>query len=394
MRLKLFFSTLAVSTAVHVQATVPWISTNVYTVSLGDSVKNEQWVYANEADVSGTFENDLFIGTAFPLQLSGIYQGNVLAANVTEIEQTGSCERNLRMYAPTIKVDGGIAGNLLAAGNTIVLGTNAYIHGNALVYGAMSVVQEGHIEGDLEVSAQTVTFAGTIQGSVSVRAQDIVFAKGARIEGDFEYRAPRKLFLDADVIGGTVSTPPAADLLSAERLNKILISFLAALLVGIPFLTLFPMTTSMSAQLIKQAPGKCLLIGLIASLGLPLFGMMSITSLIGIPLGILLLGSWAAMVYLSRILLALVIGSLILRKINNSLGKIIGVVSIGLAVIYGTTIFPIIGIPVQIIVLLLGMGSFILALIEKRRLILQVPVNLKKLQKLRDENYNPKEDEK
>ncbi|MDZ8118853.1 polymer-forming cytoskeletal protein [Pontiella agarivorans] len=394
MPLKPFFSSLVLCAALQAQAAIPWISTNMYAVSLGTSVENEQWVYADQADVSGTFGNDLFIGTAAPLQLAGIYQGNVLAATLTAIEQTGSCERNLRIYSPTIKVDGGIAGNLLAAGNTIVLGTNAYIHGNAHIYGAMSIVQEGHIEGNVDVSAQTVTFAGTILGNVSVRAQDIVFAQGARIEGDFEYSAPKKLFLDGDVIGGSVSTPPEPELFDAGRLKKILISFVAAILVGIPFLTLFPMTTAMSTQLIKRSPGKCILVGLMASLGLPLFGLMSFSSLIGVPLGMLLLGSWAAMVYLSRILLALVIGNLILKKAQNSLGKVIGAVSAGLAVIYGTAVFPIIGIPVQIIVLLLGMGSFIIALIEKRRLILQVPSDLHKLQKLRDENYNPEENEK
>ena len=42
-------------------------------------------------------------------------------------------------------------------------------------------------------------------------------------------------------------------------------------------------------------------------------------------------------------------------------------------------------------VIWLGMGSLILSLIEKRRLIIQVPQNLKKLEELRNEQYNPEE---
>jgi hypothetical protein len=149
----------------------------------------------------------------------------------------------------------------------------------------------------------------------------------------------------------------------------------------------------MASQLIRRSPWKCLLVGILASGALPIFGIMCISSMVGVPLGALLLASWAVMGYLSRIIAGLVIGTLILRGKSSSIGKVLGAMALGLALIYASTIQPSIGIPVQMMVLWLGMGSFILALIEKRRLILQVPQNLEKLEQLRDEKFNPEENQ-
>lgn len=385
---------IAALLSLQVQASGFLISTNEYSVSLGSSMADEQWVFANVADVSGTFENDLFLATAAPIELSGIYQGNVWATTVASIEQKGSCERNLRIYAPTIKIEGHIAGNVMAMGNTIVIAPNAVIHGDARIVAMNNIVQEGTIEGDADLKApMLITFAGTINGDVVADAPELIFTKEANLGGNLQYAGPEDLEVRDGIVAGEITREPPPSLFEPKRLQKILISFVAALIAGIPFITLFPMTTAMSAQLIKRSPGKCLLAGFITSILLPIFGLMSFSSLIGIPLGALILAAWGAMFYLSRIVMALVIGNLVLKKMGNSIGKVLIAMAIGLALLYATTVFPAIGIPVQMLVLWLGMGSLIVALIEKRRLILQVPANLKKLQQLRDENYNPEEDE-
>jgi len=394
MHFRFIIPGIAALLSLQVQASSFWISTNAYSVSLGSSMADEQWVFANVADVSGSFENDLFLATSAPIELSGMYQGNVWATTVASIEQKGSCERNLRIYAPTIKIEGHIAGNLMAMGNTIVIAPNAVIRGDARIVAMNNIVLEGTIEGDADLSApMLITFAGTINGNVNADAQELIFTKEAKLGANLQYAAPEDLEVRSGIVAGEISREAPPSLFEPKRLQKILISFVAALMVGIPFIALFPMTTAMSAQLIKRSPGKCLLAGLITSILLPIFGLMSFSSLIGIPLGVLILATWGAMLYLSRIVMALVIGNLILNKMGNSIGKVLIAMAIGLALLYATTIFPAIGIPVQMLVLWLGMGSLIVALIEKRRLILQVPANLKKLEQLRDENYKPEEDE-
>jgi cytoskeletal protein CcmA (bactofilin family) len=369
-----------------------FIATNTYLVGSTDVVEDEVWVLSTVSTTDGTFENDLNIITGSPLILNGRYDGNVTGAASVEATLNGVSERNLRLFSQTIKINGAVSGNFMAVADTVVISTNAVIDGDALIL-ANSVVQEGVIEGDVSITAsRIVTLAGTIGGNSRITSQEILLTDDARLKGDLLYKAPKILYPDEGIVGGNLQRmlPPA--LLTSARLYKIGIWFMAAFLAGVPFITLFPMTTAMASQLIKRSPMKCLLVGLLTSGALPILGIMSISSLVGVPLGVLLLTSWGILVYLSRIIMGLTIGTLLLRGKNNSIGLVLAAMALGLVIIYTATIFPAIGVPVQMIVLWLGMGSLILSLLEKRRLILQVPHNLKKLEQLRDEKFNSEDD--
>lgn len=391
--MNLKYTILATLSFITVQAlAVEFLATNSFMVGKTQVIEDEMWVLSTFATTDGTFENDLNIITGNPLTLNGRYEGNVTGAASIEASLNGVCERNLRLFGGTVIINGAVAGNLMAVGDTIIITTNSVIEGDVLLL-ANSIVQEGIIEGDVSVNAtRIVTLAGEIGGNTKITAQEILLTSDAKLQGNLHYKGPKTLYPDEGAVGGELKRIYPPSLLSPNRLYKIGIWFVAAFLAGVPFITLFPMTTAMSAQLIRRSPWKCMMVGILASGALPIFGLMCISSLIGVPLGALMIGSWAIMVYLSRIIMGLVIGNLILRGPGNSIGRVLGAMALGLFVIYASTIQPAIGVPVQMMVLWLGMGSFILALIEKRRLILQVPQNLKKLEQLRDEKFNPEED--
>jgi cytoskeletal protein CcmA (bactofilin family) len=391
MNIKSLLATVLTLFILQAHAT-EFIATNAYLIGSTSVVEDEVWVLTAVSTTDGTFENDLNIITGSPLILNGRYDGNVTGAASLEAALNGVCERNLRLFSQTVKINGAVSGNLGIIADTVVISTNAVIEGDALIL-ANSVVLEGLIEGDANITAsRIITLAGTIGGTSRITSQDILLTPDARLQGDLFYKAPKIIYPDKGIVGGQLQRilPPA--LLTSARLYKIGIWFMAAFIAGIPFITLFPMTTAMASQLIKRSPLKCMLVGLLASGALPIFGIMSISSLVGVPLGVLLLTSWGIMVYLSRIIMGLTVGTMLLRGKNGSIGLVLAAMALGLAVIYASTIFPAIGVPVQMIVLWLGMGSLILSLLEKRRLILQVPHNLKKLEELRDEKFKSEED--
>ena len=371
-----------------------FIATNVYVVGKDTVVADEQWVLAGIAETEGTFGNDLFIMSGNPLNLNGRFEGNVWAAASVEANFAGECGRNLRTVAgKSVVINGTVDGNVMAMGETVIVSTNALIRGNARLAGT-SVILEGRIEGNVSLSsARLATIDGTIGGNARMIAPEILLQQDARIGGNLEYTASREIMPAEGVVGGALSRvqPKPEPLFSAAKLTSKTMWYLAALLAGIPFITLFPMTTAMASQLVRRAPWKCLFAGMLASGALPIFGIMSVSSLIGVPLGVLLLASWGILAYLSRIIMGLVIGTMVLRKTGTSIGKVLLALALGLAAIYLSALVPAIGVPVQFMVLWLGMGSLILSLLEKRKLILQVPQNLKKLEEMRNENHNPEE---
>lgn len=370
-----------------------FIATNLYAIAKERTVADEQWVLAERAQPFGTFQNDLFIATGTPLPLEGAYEGNLWAAGGMDTVFAGTCARNVRLAGQTVRIDGVIGGNLLALADTIIVGTNATIHGSARLVGT-SIVQEGAIGGNVHITAARIaTLGGRIGGNATVVAQDILFSREARIEGNLAYTAAKEIVPTGDVVGGRMERviPLAEPLFSPERLTGKAMGLLAAILAGVPFIALFPMTTAMSTQLARRAPWKCLLVGIAASVALPFFGIMAVSSIIGIPLGILILTAWAIMIYLSKIVMGLLVGTLILRSVGTSIGRVVLAMALGLAAIHLVSLVPSIGVPIQLMVVWLGMGALILALLEKRRLIIQVPQNLKLMEALKNKPHNPEE---
>ena len=379
--------------ALQAQA-IDFIATNSYIIAEDQIVSEEQWVAAGRVDVEGTFKNDLFVTSGGPLRLNGSYEGNVWGAAAVDITLGGRCERNVRLAGKSVRLDGVIDGNVMAIAETIIATTNAIIGGNVRLIGT-SIILEGSVAGNVSItSARIATLGGTINGNANVAAPDILVSRDMQILGDLSYTANKELVLPEGVVGGKLERiiPPSPPLFSMERLLSRSLWFVAALLVGISFVSLFPMTTAMATQLAKKSPLKCLLVGFLASGALPMFGLMCVSSIVGVPLGALTLAAWGIIFYLSRIIVGLVLGTLILRTVSTSMGRILLAMALGLAIIYLASLFPAIGIPVQMTVLWVGMGSLILALLQKRQMIIKIPKELQHLKELRDEKYKPEED--
>ncbi len=392
MRLNCLTIAFAVLLIHSVQAN-EFIFTNNYTVVAGQTVEGEQWVGANTIQAEGTFQDDLFASSGTKLLLTGIYEGNIWGTAMAETRLSGVCERNVRLMAPTIRITGAIGGNLMAAANTISIATNAVISGNALLY-ANQIIMEGSVGGSLTLSSmRTVTVSGNIQGDTRISAPDIILSDEARIHGNLSYTTSKELIPSENAVEGNLKRIFPESPYTTARVQKHAIAFVAAFLTGIPFISLFPMTTAMASLLVRKSPFKCLLVGFIAAGAIPFFALISISSTVGFPLGAVVLASWGILVYISRIIMGLMIGTLVLKSGTTSAGRVMLAMATGLAIIYIFTFIPApIGGIAQFITIWMGMGSLLLALLQKRRLIIKVPEELRQLEALKNEKYNPEEE--
>jgi cytoskeletal protein CcmA (bactofilin family) len=376
---------------------ISFISTNLYQVAEDQTVADEQWVAAKLATSKGTHQNDLFVMAEDALVLNGTYEGNVWGSGGSSILLGGDCQRNLRVASKAIRIDGTVKGNVMAIAETVILGTNSTIEGSAKLLGS-SIVQEGQINGDVSITAgRIVTLGGIIKGDVEIIAPEILFSRGAHIEGNLTYTGTGKELVPTEgVVDGKLehAIPQPDPVFSIERLSAHLIWLLAALLAGIPFITLFPMTTAMASQLVRTSPGKCLWTGALCVLTLPMLGGISLSSLLGVPLGLLILGAWAFMGYIGHIIMGLVLGALVLRRKNTSVGHVLLSMIAGLGIIYLASVIPAISWPIWIAVISMGTGSLLLSLVQKRRLMIQVPEELKHLEELKNQNINNEQEDK
>jgi len=391
--LTIFFIALAFGT-VPAQA-IRFSSTNLYTIASNETVAAEQWIFTKDAEVNGHLKNDLFLAAANQITLGGTFDANVWSS-AANIQLTGKFQKNVRLAAQTVQISGHIGGNLIAGGNTLKIAPTATLGGNLKLWGN-SIILEGTTQGDVSITAsRVVTLSGTINGNVTIVAPEIIVQRNTRIDGNLTYTANKELVPAEGIVAGkfTRALPPVTPTFSLTRLGHHFVGLFAALLVGMLLLTLFPMTMVMSTQTVRAVPWRCLWVGALCLIILPVFILTCLSSRVGIPLGLLTLGIWLFMIYSSQVIMGLVIGSLILKRPSTAIRHIVLSLFTGLAIIYLLTAIPQIAVSIFIAIICMGSGAIFLSLIQRRRLLVQPPHPIPPSKEIIEQTINNQPEEK
>ena len=197
-----------------------------------------------------------------------------------------------------------------------------------------------------------------------IKARETLIADGLRITGDFTYQTDQILIIDSAQVGGTIfkeDANPAVSPFSIAQLKSRGLWLFAAFISGALYLLLFPGQAAHATHLIYSAPLKCSLIGFLASGVLPIIGVFCLTSLVGLPTGLFMLGLWGAWIYLSQIITACLIGMLLLKLSGAEAGRLLLSSAIGLLLLSLIGLIPKLGVPIQAVSLWLGMGAILQA---------------------------------
>ncbi len=353
-----------------------------YNLPADQVASNELWLQARTIVFAGEARDDCFLladsvnqggeTNLATLRLPGTFRADLWAAGET-IEMNGSVTDHARLAAiKTLSVAGPIGHNLIALAPTISLATNADIGGSVLLVG-QDVIINGTITGNARVIATTVTLAGQFKGNLSITATDITVMPGTRIAGDLTYRMDRDLVLDSRVdLGGKMIK---AELLKPEPTPVTSGSMLiqlgllcGAIMVGLAFVSLMPGIVALSIHKLTESFWRCILYGFVAFALIPMTAFFLIFTLVGIPLSIMLALVYLLLMYISKIVVGLYAGHLILRrKTPIPPNLLFPVMSLGLLILYAATSLPFpLGIMAWFIITLAGMGALVGAMLDRR----------------------------
>jgi cytoskeletal protein CcmA (bactofilin family) len=340
-----------------------WLSTNQYDLVAGQVVSNQFFLVADQARAAGLFADDIFVLARGQATFEGEHQGDtwVLAGQTS----LGGHQRDhVRLAGQSLLVRGALDRSLFALGSAVVLSTGSVVRGQVVAAGE-NVTLEGTVGGPVLLMGQSVTLAGLVDGDVRILAQDIVIMPGARVQGDLIYTSPKEVFLDHhDQVGGQLKRmqpagpAPGGTTFSVESIVLQLFQMAAALLTGLLLAGLFPRSIGRAARLIRFNPLRCLMAGLSSLFVVPIVAIAGLLTVIGIPLALLVAGFAGALLYLGKVVVALVVGSLLLRRRGSqSLGVVMGAMAIGMIVLYSAFALPVMGGSLALLVALMGAGS-------------------------------------
>lgn len=365
-----------------VAAATGFIQTNSFLLGEGEVLNEDLWLSANSIEIKGQVKNDLFLLAAGQswkdrneqdgsILLAGQFENDIWAVGNT-IGLTGVVQDHTRLLARMITINGVVSNSSIFIGNSIHLAETARLGRGAWVAGE-NVILEGNVAGDSVVVGKNVTLAGKFAGNVRIMAGDIVVLPQTRIGGNLIYRSPTELVLDKDVVLNGQLIREAEPVPKAGR--KPIISwpslfmqswfFLGALCVGALMLFLFPAFTEESAAQIQNSFWKCMAVGFVAVCLVPFVCFFLAISLIGLPLAFLAAAAFFILTYLSKIVVALMIGILIIRRKSPGL-KAWTALGLGLVLLYLAAGAGLSGIIVWFLIVCLGIGGMTFAFLARR----------------------------
>ena len=284
---------------------------------------------------------------------------------------------DLRVAAGNVAVGGQIGGDAAIAGGKVNITRDAKIAGDAWLAGG-EVRVNGAIGKELRVYGDEIVVAGEVIGDARLRGRRIAIAPGAVINGELQYTSPNDIVISPDTrIAGKILREPEPDRwITKEQRHGISIFLSVVWLVGLIaagalLLLLFPNLTRRTESNMRAAPLKSLGLGSAILFAAPPIIILLFVSVIGIPVALVLLATYAILLLIGYLTTAAFIGDRIARLARKSAELTTGwrIASMALALILLTLVgaIPFLGGFIILIALLFGLDAFVLQLFQRYR---------------------------
>jgi len=322
---------LAVCVPVFVHAGPIMRSGESISVDASQVLKGDFYGFAPTVTISGSAENDVFIGGGTVTINAPVAEDLTVVGGVVQVH--GDVGDDLRIVGGEVTLAKAVKGDVVVVGGTLTILSTGSIEGDVLFMGG-SLVVEGAVKGGVHANAETVRINSEIGGDVSLWVKTTFTAgDNANVLGNVQYESATEIIRaqDATIVGTVrrVETVQEVSLTVFKQLIlNVVLMFFAVLTV---YLTLRKYVEHV-AGISMRAPGVSGLLGLGVFILLPFVSMLLLVSVLGSPIGVILFALYIILcifaVLGASILCGVYIQKLLTKKTNISLGTVtLGLVS-------------------------------------------------------------------
>jgi len=320
---------------------------------------SNQTIYraGSNVDVTGIVNGDIFCAGQ-TVNIDAQINGDVICAAQT-ITINGKVSGDIRLIGQTINIGATVTNNASLAGQTIVLQNNSSIGRDVLIAG-QTVSLDGNIGRDVSIAANTATISSSVGRNVDAKVGNkLILTSNAIIGGSVSYTSPRiwDKSPNAQVLGSTTyhkSVPSHHHYWRGWLIIRGIYWLAAITVFSVILVALFPQLFRKWSKTTPKQLGTSLLTGFIAMILIPVLVFISFITLVGAPLGILILLLWGAASLTSAAFVSFVLGSKIVPKWHPILIVITGSVILGLI-----GLIPVFGWIINCLAYLIGFGIII-----------------------------------
>lgn len=339
---------------------------NTVVMAKSETIDHDYFGAGEQVTISGTVNGDAYVAGGTVI-VEGTINGDLLAAG-GQVTVLGTVTQNIRVAGGQVVISGQVGRNVTAAAGSLTFTEGATVAGN-VVAGAGDLSLLAPVQRDVTLGAGNAVIGNRIGGNITAGVNSLTLTPNASIAGTLRYWSEEQATIDqaAVVTGGVqpqiISPQPRvradqADDRTAQTAFRIF-TFLAILLVGGIIVWMFPHFSLRVARTITGQPLPSLGMGFFALIGLPILCLILLVTVIGIPLAFMLFALYLKLLYISKVFVSLLIGSVILQQFDRK-AHILWTYVLGLVVYSMVTWLPFVGGLVSFVALLLGVGSFLL----------------------------------
>jgi hypothetical protein len=241
---------------------------------------------------------------------------------------------------------------------SVLVGPDETVNDLIVVDGDVTI--RGRVTGDVVVVDGDVTIRGSVAGDVVAVSGLATLGRRARLAGDLVYGDDRPVQAPGSRVAGDVKKFKIGDASAIAAIGLWLGFTISLLLLGVVLLLLAPRAGEAIARAGRDKPILAALVGLGGLILLPVIAIVACITVIGLPLGIVLLLLILPLYAVGYLSAALVVGRLI-RKQARILAFVIGLVILQLL-----TLIPFVGGLVGLLATIFGLGALLIALFRAR----------------------------
>jgi cytoskeletal protein CcmA (bactofilin family) len=334
-------------------------------VRRGPAVTSDLYAFGGGVDIQADVEGDL-VAAGGRVVTIGRVEGNLIVV-AGSVFAGGSVAHNVRTAGGAVTITAHVSRNLNAGGGTVVLTPEAVINGRARLAGG-EVRVAGTIAKKLHAAGAVIVLAGEFQDDVELVAQEIEVLPTARIKGRLTYWSPRDAKIDrkAKIQGRVIHNQPELPrALTSTGMALLTVSrllFMAGLMVtGVALYLLFPVFTVLASHTIGSDPAKSLGIGLMLVVATPVAAILTMLTILGIPLGLILFVLYFAALLVGFLVTAFYVGDVGARAFHHRGGRSRSMrvlwLMLALAVLALVNQVPLVGGAAMATAVLLGLGA-------------------------------------
>ena len=222
------------------------------------------------------------------------------------------------------------------------------------------VTVRGTVTGDVVVADGDVTIRGTVEGNVVTFAGQATLGRAGRVEGDIIYADKEPVQTPGSVVGGDVEKLDVGDAGILGAIAWLIGITVSLFLLGLVLLLLAPRAADAVARTAKARALVSFGVGFLAFFLIPILAVAAFFTVVGIPLGIVLLLLVIPLYAISYVTAAFALGRRILKG-SRILAFLVGLVILGLL-----SLIPIAGGIIGLLATMFGLGLLLMTLFRAR----------------------------